>query len=217
MGRTAATRQRGASAGQIYGVHPGVAMVQKWVAELKGKTGRSLDEWVKLIEKDGPADEAGLRDWLKAAHKLGNNSAVWLASRACGKGEEDSDPAAYLAAAVNYVEAQYSGARAPLRPIYDQLLAMGRSLGADVKACPCKTIVPLYRGHVFAQIRAATNSRVDLGLCLMGHTGKLPKRVIDTGGLAKKDRITHRIEIRSISEIDEDVQKWLRIAYKLDA
>jgi hypothetical protein len=41
--------------------------------------------------------------------------------------------------------------------------------------------------------------------------------VIDTGGLAKKDRITHRIEIRAISEIDEDVQKWLRTAYELDA
>ena len=27
----------------LYSVHPGVAMVQKWIAELKGKTGRSLD------------------------------------------------------------------------------------------------------------------------------------------------------------------------------
>ena len=33
----------------IYGVHPGVAMTQKWIAELKLKTGRSLDEWLRLI------------------------------------------------------------------------------------------------------------------------------------------------------------------------
>jgi Domain of unknown function (DUF5655)/Domain of unknown function (DUF4287) len=191
-------------------VHRGVAMVQKWVAELKRNTGRSLEEWVKLIKKDGPADEAGRRDWLKSAHKLGTNSAVWLASRACGKGEEDSDPA------VNYVEAQYSGARAALRPIYDQLHTVGRSLGADVKACPCKMIVPLYRAHVFAQIKPATNSRIDLGLCLIGHKGKLPKRVIDTGGLAKKDRITHRIEIKNLPEIDGDLEKSLKIAYELD-
>jgi hypothetical protein len=32
----------------LYGVHPGVSMVQKWVADLKEKTGRSLDEWLKL-------------------------------------------------------------------------------------------------------------------------------------------------------------------------
>ena len=29
-----------------YGVHPGVALVQKWLAELKEKTGRSMEEWV---------------------------------------------------------------------------------------------------------------------------------------------------------------------------
>jgi Domain of unknown function (DUF5655) len=217
MGRTGATRGPDASAGQTYGVHPSVAMVQKWAAELKGKTGRSVEGWVKLVRKEGPTDEAGRRDWLKSAHKLGTNSAVWLAARACGKGDEDSDPAAYLAAAVGYVEGQYSGARAGLRPIYERLLLMGRSLGEDVKACPCKTIVPLYRGHVFAQIKAATNTRVDLGLCLIGYKGKLAKRVIDTGGLAKKDRITHRMEIKSVAEIDDEVEKWLGIAYGLDA
>jgi hypothetical protein len=30
----------------VYDVHPGVGMVQKWIEELKGKTGRSVEEWV---------------------------------------------------------------------------------------------------------------------------------------------------------------------------
>ena len=66
-------------------------------------------------------------------------------------------------------------------------------MGADVKACPCKTMVPLYREHVFAQIKPTTNTRIDLGFALAHYKGKLPKRIVDTGGLAKKDRITHRI------------------------
>jgi len=37
-----------------YDVHPGVAMAQKWVAELKTKTGHSLEQWVALLERDGP-------------------------------------------------------------------------------------------------------------------------------------------------------------------
>jgi hypothetical protein len=115
------------------------------------------------------------------------------------------------------VEEQYSGPKAALRPIYDQLLKLGRSIGADVKACPCKTIVPLYREHVFAQIKPTTNTRIDLGFSLTHYKGKLPKRLIDTGGLAKKDRITHRIEIKSLAEIDDEVKKWLKIAYDLDA
>lgn len=32
----------------LYGVHPGVAMMERWVAELKGKTGRSVEEWIAL-------------------------------------------------------------------------------------------------------------------------------------------------------------------------
>jgi hypothetical protein len=36
------------------------------------------------------------------------------------------------------------------------------------------------------------------------------------GGLAKKDRITHRIPISSAAEINGDVKKWLQTAYDLD-
>jgi hypothetical protein len=122
-----------------------------------------------------------------------------------------------LKAAVRYVEEQYAGPKEKLRPIYDRLLELGKKTRGDVKACPCKTIVPLYRNHVFAQIKPTTNSRVDLGFALAKFKGKLFKRLVDTGGLAKKDRITHRIEITSVSEIDEDVKKWLKTAYELDA
>lgn len=201
----------------IYSVSPGVAMVQKWEAELKGKTGRTLDEWIALVKKEGPKDEKNRRQWLKSKHKLGTNSAWWIAQCVDGKRDEFRGPEGYLDAAVGYVEEQYSGAKKNLRPIYDALLAKAKALAPDVKACPCKTIVPLYREHVFAQIKPSTNTRVDLGFALAHHKGKLPKRLVDTGGLAKKDRITHRIELKSLSEIDADVEKWLKIAYDLDA
>ena len=103
-----------------------------------------------------------------------------------------------------------------MRPVFEQLLALGKALGTDVKACPSKTMVPLYRNHVFAQIKPTTGTRIDLGLCFTTYSGRLPKRLIDTGGLAKKDRITHRIEISSPDQIDDDLKKWLRAAYDLD-
>ena len=201
----------------LYDVHPGVAMVQKWVVELKPKTGRTLDEWVTLVKKDGPTGHQARREWLKSKHKLGNNSAWWIVDRAEGKGGEEHSPEEYLAAAAGFVEDQYSGKKSTLRPIYDQLLSLGKSLGTDVKACPCKTMVPLYRNHVFAQIKPTTNTRIDFGLCFTTYKGKLPKRLVDTGGLAKKDRITHRIELTSPRQIDADLKKWLRAAYDLDA
>jgi hypothetical protein len=199
----------------LYGVHPSVAMVQKWLAELKEETGRSMEEWLALVKKEGPKDEKSRREWLKTKHKIGTNKASWIAERAEGKGWEDT-PEAYLKAAVQYVEEQYAGPKEKLRPIFDELLTLGKSIANDVKACPCKTIVPLYREHVFAQIKPTTNSRIDLGFALTHYKGKLPKRLIDTGGLAKKDRITHRMEITAAEQIDGEVKKWLKTAYDLD-
>jgi hypothetical protein len=153
--------------------------------------------------------------WLKSEHKLGTNAAWWIADRLEGKGGEDSDPDAYLEAAERWVEEQYAGKKAALRPIYDKLLQLAFSMGKEAKACPCKTIVPLYRKHVFAQIKPTTNTRVDLGLAL-GKT-KAPKRLVLTGGLEKGDRLTHRIPIAKLSEIDDEVKRWLKKAYELDA
>ena len=199
----------------IYGVHPGVAMTQKWVAELKQKTGRSLEEWMRYLKTNGPKDEKDKRVWLKSEHGLGTNTAWWLAERAAGKGDEVGDPDTYLKAAEGYVEEMFAGTKAGLRPIYDALLKLGLSVGKDVKACPCQTIVPLYRNHVFAQIKPSTRTRIDFGFAL-GDT-KAKGRLIDTGGFAKKDRITHRIEITSLKDIDDEVKKWLKVAYDRDA
>jgi len=200
----------------LYSVHPGVAMVQKWVAQLKQKTGRSLEEWLALVEKEGPATEAERRDWLKKKHGLGTNSAWWIAEASVGKGGEEDSPEAYLRAAEKFVDDMYAGGKAALRPIYDALLQLGLAMGPEAKACPCKTIVPLYRNHVFAQIKPAAQTRIDLGFCFLKLGKKPPKRFLDTGGAKKGDRITHRVEITSTGEIDAEVKRWLKTAYDLD-
>ncbi|MFN2497784.1 MAG: DUF5655 domain-containing protein [Pyrinomonadaceae bacterium] len=205
----------GAKKKSIYDVHPGVALTQKWVGELKDRTGRSLEEWLRLIKESGPKDEKARREWLKTEYGLGTNSAWWLAERADSKGMEAGDPDKYLEAAEGYVKNMFAGSKAHLRPIYDALLKLGLSVGKDVKACPCQTIVPLYRNHVFAQIKPTTRTRIDFGLAL-GDT-KAKGRLIDTGGFAKKDRITHRFEITSLKDIDDEVKRWLEVAYEGDA
>jgi hypothetical protein len=203
------------TAKSIYSVHPGVAMVQKWMAELPQKTGRSVEQWIELVKRQGPATEKERREWLKREHKLGTNSAWWIAERAEGKGGEEDDPDSYLRAAEEYVEAMFSGKKAGLLDIYEKLLKLGLSIAKDVKACPCKTIVPFYRNHVFAKIKPTTNTRIDMGFALGGR--KTPKRLINTGGYEKGDRITHRVEISKLSDIDDEVKRWLKTAYERDA
>ncbi|HKD44355.1 MAG TPA: DUF5655 domain-containing protein [Candidatus Angelobacter sp.] len=197
-----------------YDVHPGVAMVHRIMAGMKQKTGRGVEEWLDLIERQAPAGEKERRAWLKEKHGLGMNYASWLAERSVGKGQ-DGSAETYLKQAEEYVAKMFSGPKAGLRPIYGALVKLGRSMGEDVKVCPGQTIVPFYRKHVFAQVKPATQNRIDLGLALKDI--RVPKRLIDTGGLKKKDRITRRIEIVSLADIDDEVNRWLKKAYEMDA
>jgi hypothetical protein len=202
-----------ASAAALYSIHPGVAMVAKWAADLPEKTGRSLEEWVRLVDKDGPKTDKERREWLKAEHKFGTNAAWWIVERAAkGDGWEEGDPAAYLQAAAAYVETMYAGPKAGLRPLHDRLIALGRGLGPDVRVCPCKTIVPFYRANVFAQIKPTTRTRIDFGLSLRGVPAVA--RLLATGGEAKGDRITHRIAVTAEADIDGFLERWLHEAYE---
>ena len=184
---------------------------------LTGKNGRSLAEWVRLVREEGPRESKAGRMWLKEEHGLGGTSARMIVDRAHGRGEEDTDSASYLAAAPRYVEAMFEGAKSDLRPILNALLRTAVELGSDVKICPCRTIVPLYRRHVFAQIKPSNRSRLDLGLALRGIDQRPPSRLIETGGIEKGDRITHRIPLGAVTKVDDEVFRWLRVAYDQDS
>ncbi len=198
-----------------YDVHPSIAAMQQWIATLKDKTGRTVDEWMSHCRKNGPKDESACRQWLKDEHGLGTNIASWVAEKAFHNNLADDTPAGYLRIAQSYVDGMYAGPKAALRPIYDALVNLARSLGPQARLCPCKTMVPIFREHVIANITPSTKTRIDLGLCLRGV--KAGGRLIDTGGEAKKDRITHRVEIRSLNEIDAEVVSLLRRAWEADA
>ncbi len=198
-----------------YDLHPSIRMVQSVIAGMKEKTGRSIDEWIKLTKKEGPSGEKESAAWLKKTYGLGTNYASWIAGRATGKSDGDEDAGQYLKHAQDYVEKMYAGPKEHLRSIYDEILTYAKTLGRDIGVSPCQTIVPIYRNHVIAQIKPTTRTRIDLGLALADT--KTPKRLIDTGGLAKKDRITHRIEIGSIDDFDDGAKRWMRVAYEMDA
>ena len=192
----------------LYDPHPGLGMEEAWIARMPEKTGKSLEEWVRLLQSSGPATEKERRQWLKTEHGVGTNYTMLIAQHSCGKNRltDYEDPE-------KLVESMFVGKEA-LRPVYDRLLRLGKSLGKDVKVCPCKTIVPLHRRHVFAQLKPSTKTRLDLGLALKDEPAA--GRLIDTGGRAKGDRITHRIAVASVGEIDEELKRWLRRAYEMD-
>ncbi len=209
------THPKPARSASLYSVHPSIAHAQAIIANLPEKTGKSIEEWIKLIKRPGPSNDQERRDWLKKEYKLGGTTAWLIVDHAAGNGAEDTDPETYLKAAAGYVEAMYVG-KAGLWPIHNALVELGLSLGTDVKVCPCKTIVPLYRQHVFAQIKPSTVTRIDFGLALKDSKKSPSHRLVATGGLAKGDRITHCFALTSMKNIDAEIKEWVQIAYDLD-
>jgi hypothetical protein len=192
----------------VYTMHPGFAMEEAGIRLLKERTGRTLEEWVGIVKKTGPGTEKERIAWLKEAHGITTNYALWIAKRVDGGGSAEAyDPDAM-------VEAMFAGKKAGLRPIYDEMLRLGFELGKDVRVCPSKTMVPFYRKHVFAQVKPAAATRVDVGFAF-GEM-KPAGRLISTGGFEKGDRITHRIPVAAAGEIDTEVKKWLKRAYEAD-
>jgi hypothetical protein len=201
----------------LYATHPAILYSQKILENLPEKTGRPVDEWVELLRKSGLEGEKERSKWLKTEHGLGGTTAALIANVAAESSPENYDESSYLDAAVRYVEDMYADRKAHLRPIHDALLELALELGDDVRISPCKTIVPIYRNHVIAQIAPSTLKLVDLGLALKGTTASFSDRLLSTGGLERGDRITHRFRLADPGEIDADVKRWLRIAYELDA
>lgn len=200
-----------------YSIHPATLMVQDWIAALPTKTGKALEDWLSIANSSGIITRKELTQWLKSEWKFGTNQAGWIAEIALGDADSIamSSNEGYLQAAENWIAQQYSDKKEHLRPVYDHLLTVALNIGEDVNACPTKTYLSLFRNNVFAQIKPTTNTRIDLGLALAGEptVGKM----IETGGAAKGDRITHRIPLQTIDDIDDEVEHWLKRAYDRDS
>jgi Domain of unknown function (DUF5655)/Domain of unknown function (DUF4287) len=196
-------------------VHPGVAMVAKWVDELPAKTGKSLDEWADAIRRKKFAEQGPARDWLKKEHGFGTNAAWWIAQYTLDKSTWDGDPKLYLKQAAGFVETMFAGPKAVLKPLFDEVVAFARSMGKDVCVCPCKTIVPFYRNRKFAELTPATKIRLELTLALdeTPFTGKMKLNPRAKGN----DKLRHMFEIFEPKDFSAEAKNMLKKAYALDA
>ena len=80
-----------------YDLHPSVRMVQSVIAGMEQKTGHSLEDWLRLVKKEGPTGEKDRSAWLKKEHGFTTNYAGWVAERSDGGGTAEAyDPDALV-------------------------------------------------------------------------------------------------------------------------
>lgn len=174
-----------------------------WIIDLlERRTGAGLDEWNARVADSGAETEPELREWLKGQGIEGYSQMLLVMERF-------GYPEFLTATADELIEGQYAD-RPELRPILDRLLALGTGLGAGVQAR--KTYVTLTTDRrKFAQIKATTKRRVDVGLRL---DGVGPGGRFESAKLLGDDAMTVRIPLTDPDEVDDEVGTWLARAFE---
>ena len=175
---------------------------------LAARTGRSLDEWLALVQDSGidPLDQAAVRRWLRTEHGVPQNS-QWAIADAAARAAGWTRPSA-----ADYVDAQYAGAKAALRPIYEALAAAITGFGDDVTIEGRGTYTPFVRGRQFAAVAAATRDRIDVGLRFADPPPSPRLQPASGPGQA-----THKLSLRAPADVDGEVLGLLRLAYEQNA
>jgi hypothetical protein len=167
---------------------------------IETQTGKTIADWGVLVKKSGHEKHGQIVAFLKEKHSLGHGAANFIAKETLKAGSgSDSD----------LLEAQFAGAKAALKPLYDKLAAVVQSLGKDVELAPKKNNVSVRRTKQFALLQPSTTKRIDVGLILKGVA---PKGRLEASG-SFNAMFTHRVRIEAEQEIDAELKKWLKAAY----
>ncbi len=177
-------------------------MAQTMINNLEAKTGKGLDAWIKIVQASEHEKHGQVIKFLKSEHGITHGFANLIAHKAKTAGQ----PAP---AATDLVAAQYAGAKADLKPIYDQLIKVIESFGDDVTIAPKKSYVSLRRNKQFGLIQPSTKTRVDVGI---NFKGTPPTHRLEASG-SFNGMVSHRVRITDGAQVDDALAGWLRAAY----
>lgn len=179
-------------------------MADAMIANMKEKTGKTLEQWIAVAKKSGEEKHGQVVKFLKTEHGMTHGFANLIAHK-----HLKSDAGSAKGGADALVAAQYAGPKAQLAPIYDALIRAVNALGKDVEIAPKKTYVSLRRTKQFALIQPSTKTRVDLGLNIKGEPAK--GRLEESGSF--NAMVSHRVKLEKPADVDKDVKAWLKKAY----
>jgi hypothetical protein len=172
-------------------------------ANLAANTGKTLDQWVQVARGFGLGKHGAIVQKLKSEHGLGHGYANLIAHSMNQSAAAMADDGGAL------IAAQYAGAKAALRPVYEALAAQLRKLGPDVELAPKKAYVSVRRARQFALLQPSTATRFDVGLVLKGAP---PQGRLEASG-SFSAMVTHRVRLASVKDVDAELAGWLRKAY----
>ena len=173
--------------------------LQSMIANMPEKTGKSLEEWKKLLQAKSFSKHSEAVNFLKKEHWVTHGFANTIVHLSKDQSASPDD----------LTTAQYTG-KEHLFPVFEIVRAAVEKLGADVTITPKKTSVSFIRKKQFALITPATKTRLDLGLKLPGKP--LTTRLENSGPFGTM--CTHRVRLEKPEDVDKELLSWLKEAYE---
>ncbi|MCX2746156.1 DUF4287 domain-containing protein [Mangrovivirga sp. M17] len=172
--------------------------LQTMIDNMPEKTGKSLNEWKKILKEKSFTKHAEAVKYLKTEHNVTHGFANTIVTLSKDDTPDDSD----------LVANQYDG-KENLKPIYEELIGYVKSLGPDVTITPKKGSVSIIRKRQFVLIKPATKTRIDLGFKLKDKP--TTDRLGDSGPFGTM--CTHRVQLTDINDVDTELRQWIKEAY----
>lgn len=172
--------------------------LQTMINNMPEKTGKSLEEWKKILKAKNFSKHSEGVNYLKKEYNVSHGFANTIVSLSKEENNTEED----------LVTNQYLG-KESLFPIYTKLLSILKSLGNDVTISPKKSSVSIIRKHQFVLIKPATKTRIDLGLKLKDKP--TTDRLGNSGPFGTM--CTHRVQLSSIDDVDNELLSWIKEAY----
>lgn len=176
--------------------------LESMIRNLEEKTGRNLEEWIKVVRDCGEEKHGGQVKHLKSEHGLTHgyaNMVAQIARDGLPGGNKGTEAEGSL----------FTAKKAGLKPVYDAVRTALLALGPDIEVAPKKTYVSFRRKKQFAIVQPSTATRLDVGLNLKGE--EFTDRLESAQGF--NAMCTHRVRLEALTDVDDELRQWLKEAY----
>ncbi|QBA65023.1 DUF4287 domain-containing protein [Muriicola soli] len=173
--------------------------LQTMISNMPEKTGKSLEEWKKILNAKSFSKHSEAVSYLKKEHGVTHGFANTIVHLSKDEGTSSAD----------LLSAQYKG-KEHLLPVYEKIRDMVSSLGNDVTITPKKTTVSFIRKKQFALVNPASKTRLDLGLKIKDKP--TTARLENSGPFGTM--CTHRVRLEKPEDVDDELKSWIKEAYE---
>lgn len=175
--------------------------VENQLKNIETRSGKSIAELRAILRESGKAKHGELVAHLKETLGMGHGDANAVVKHHLN--EEQGGPKGGDDALAEI----YTGPKAELRGLHDQLLGEIQNWGA-FEIAPKKGYVSLRRGKQFAMVGPATAKQIEIGLNMKGVEGTDRLKAQAPGGMC-----THKVRIADAAEVDAELLDWIKTAF----